>query len=141
MLDQLDHAAIDNFVAVAGPGSGSPLVSAEIRHVGGALSRPAEGHGALGTFDASFLTFGVGMVMDEESYAASREQLHLLERAFASYDTGRQYLNFTEETTDPARFYRPENYLRLQAIKAKVDPDDVFRSNHPIPVDDVRASS
>jgi FAD/FMN-containing dehydrogenase len=141
MLGQLDHAAIDNFVAVVGPGSGSPLVSAEIRHVGGALSRPAEGHGVLATFDASFLTFGVGMVMDEESYAANREQLHLLERAFAPYDTGRQYLNFTEEKTDPARFYRPEAYLRLQAIKAKVDPDDRFRSNHPIPTEDVRKAA
>jgi FAD/FMN-containing dehydrogenase len=24
------------------------------------------------------------------------------------------------------------NYRRLQAVKAAVDPDDVFRSNHPV---------
>ncbi|HWQ02018.1 MAG TPA: FAD-binding oxidoreductase, partial [Gaiellaceae bacterium] len=40
MLGQLDGEAIDRFVAAAGPQSSSPLVSAEIRHVGGALSRP-----------------------------------------------------------------------------------------------------
>ena len=35
----LPAQAIDAFVAAAGPGSGSPLVSAEIRHLGGALFR------------------------------------------------------------------------------------------------------
>jgi FAD/FMN-containing dehydrogenase len=132
MLGELDAAAIDRFVAVAGPGSGSPLVSAEIRHLGGALRRPQPHHGALATFDASFLTFGVGMVFDGESYQANREQLELLDRAFAPYDTGRQYLNFTEESTDPARFYTPDVYRRLRAVKAAVDPDQLFRANHPI---------
>lgn len=133
MLGELTPAAIDAFVAAAGPGSGSPLVSAEIRHLGGALHRSSERHGALDTFDASFLTFGIGMVFDDETYRANRAQLAALAEAFAPYDTGRQYLNFTEEQTDPARFYQPETYARLQAVKADVDPDDVFRSNHPIP--------
>lgn len=133
MLGELTPAAIDAFVAAAGPGSGSPLVSAEIRHLGGALRRSSERHGALDTFDASFLTFGIGMVFDDDTYRANRAQLDRLAEAFAPYDTGRQYLNFTEEETDPSRFYRPAAYARLQAVKADVDPDDLFRANHPIP--------
>ena len=133
MLGELSDATIDAFVAAAGPGSGSPLVSAEIRHLGGALHRSAPHHGALATFDASFLTFGLGLVLDEDSYAASRVQLEVLRAALAPADTGRQYLNFTEEETDPARFYTPEAYRRLQAVKAEVDPDNLFRANHPIP--------
>ena len=43
MLGELDAEAIDRFVAAAGPGSGSPLVSAEIRHLGGALAPAAAG--------------------------------------------------------------------------------------------------
>ena len=35
--------AIDALVAVAGPGSGSPLLSVELRHLGGALGRPRAG--------------------------------------------------------------------------------------------------
>ncbi len=27
----------------------------------------------------------------------------------------------------------PDTYERLQQVKAKYDPDDVFRSSHPIP--------
>lgn len=133
MLGELTPAAVDAFVAAAGPGSGSPLVSAEIRHLGGALRRSSERHGALDTFDASFLTFGIGMVFDDDTYRANHAQLDRLAEAFAPYDTGRQYLNFTEEETDPSRFYRPAAYARLQAVKADVDPDDLFRANHPIP--------
>jgi FAD/FMN-containing dehydrogenase len=133
MLGELADATIDAFVAAAGPGSGSPLVSAEIRHVGGALARSAPHHGALATFDASFLTFALGMVFDEETYRANRAQLEVLHYALAPVDTGRQYLNFTEEETDPARFYTPETYRRLRAVKARVDGDNLLRANHPIP--------
>jgi hypothetical protein len=132
MLGELDDAAIDAFVAAAGPGSGSPLVSAEIRHLGGALARSGPRHGALATLDASFLTFGVGMVFDEETHRANRRQLELLRRALAPVDTGRQYLNFTEHETDPARFYTAETYERLRAVKARVDGGSLFRANHPI---------
>lgn len=133
MLGPLTHEAIDAFVRVAGPGSGSPLVSAEIRHVGGELHRSRPGNGALGTFDASYLTFGLGMVFDDETLQANRRQLALLADALGPYDTRRQYLNFTEHPTDPARFYRPESYARLRAVKAAVDPGNLFRANHPIP--------
>ena len=132
MLGELDAAAIVAFVAAAGPDSGSPLVSAEIRHVGGALHRADEGHGALATFDASYLTFALGMVFDDETYRANREQLALVREALTPYDTGRQYLNFTEEHTDPATFYRADAYRRLRAVKTEVDPENVFRANHPI---------
>jgi hypothetical protein len=134
MLGDLDTAAVESFVEAAGPDSGSPLVSAEIRHLGGALHRAGEGHGALATFDAEYLTFGVGAVLDDETYAASRRQLAILRNALEPYDTGRQYLNFTEEAnTDPAGFYRADAYRRLRTVKSAVDADNVFRANHPIP--------
>jgi FAD/FMN-containing dehydrogenase len=133
MLGELTGEAIDAFVEVAGPGSGSPLLLAEIRHVGGALTRAQPHHGALATFDASYLTLGVGLAFDEPTHRASHERLTLIGEALASYDTGRQYLNFTEAQTDPARFYTPDAYRRLCAVKARVDPDEVIRANHPIP--------
>ena len=132
MVGELDAEAIEAFVAAAGPASGSTLVSAEIRHLGGALTRRGEGHGALATLDAPFLTFQLGLVLDEETYAANRRQLAILRRALTPYDTGRQYLNFAEETTDPSTFYRDEVYGRLREVKASYDPGDVFRANHPI---------
>ena len=132
MLGELDATAIDRFVRAAGPGSDSPLVSAEIRHLGGAIGRTGEGHGALAAMDSAYLTFALGMVFDDETYAANRQQLEMVRHALNPYDTGRQYLNFTEEETDPATFYRADAYRRLRAVKAAVDPGGVFRANHPI---------
>jgi FAD/FMN-containing dehydrogenase len=76
VLGDLPSAAIDQFVAAAGPGSGSTLVSAEIRHTGGALARGGDDHGALNRFPGSFLTFWVGIVLDDESARRTRADLH-----------------------------------------------------------------
>ena len=115
MLGDLDAAAIDRFVAAAGPDSGSPLVSAEIRHLGGALHRRRSSTTARSaTFDARSSPSALGMVFDEETYRANREQLELVRDALTPYDTGRQYLNFTEDHTDPATFYRQDAYRRLR---------------------------
>ena len=132
MLGPLDGEAIDRFVAAAGPESGSPLVSAEIRHTGGALSRPQPHHGALSTFDADYLTFAVGMVLNEGMYRANRSQLDRLREALGPYDNDRSYLNFAERRIDPARFYTPSVYRRLREVKRAFDPADLFRADHPI---------
>jgi hypothetical protein len=133
MLGKLDAAAIDRFLEAAGPASGSGLVSSEIRHLGGELHRPKPGNGALATFDADFLTFGIGMVFDEASYQAHRTAIAAHAEAFAPYENGRQYLNFTEDHTDPARFYTQHTYRRLREVKRAYDPDNLIRANHPIP--------
>jgi hypothetical protein len=132
MLGKLDAEAIDRFVAAAGPGSSSGLVSSEIRHLGGELHRPKPGNGALATFDADFLTFGVGIVMDNAGYEAHRAAIAAHAEALAPYENGRQYLNFTEEHTDPARFYTPHTYRKLRQVKRAYDPDNLIRANHPI---------
>jgi hypothetical protein len=36
------------------------------------------------------------------------------------------------EPTDVGTFYRPDAHRQLRAVKAAVDPDGVFRANHPI---------
>jgi FAD/FMN-containing dehydrogenase len=133
MLGDLDAEAIDRFLAAVGPDSGSQLIVADIRHVGGALRRPEPHHGALGTFDAAYLTLGVGMAFDEQSKRANHERLLLMADALAPYDTGRQYLNFAEQRTDPARFFTPDAYRRLRVLKTAIDPHGVVRANHPIP--------
>src|SRR5215468_4953055 len=50
-------AAIDALVAVAGPDADAPLAAIEIRHLGGALARPAPGGGAQAMIDAQYVMF------------------------------------------------------------------------------------
>ena len=104
-------------VAAAGPDSGSLLASVEVRHLGGALHRSALHHGALDTLDCSFLTFTLGLLLDESLRPVMRAQLDAVADAFAPYNSGRRYLNLTEAQTDAACFYPPEVYARLRAVK------------------------
>jgi FAD/FMN-containing dehydrogenase len=132
LLSDFNDAAIDALVQTAGAGAGSPLLSVEIRHAGGALARKAPGAGALASIDGQFLLFAVGMAMTPEMGAAVRAHVELVQNALARWDSGRSYLNFSEKRERGERLFGDVNYRRLQAVKAAVDPDDVFRSNHPV---------
>jgi hypothetical protein len=133
LLDDLPAAAIDSLVAAAGPGSGSPLVSVEIRHLGGAFARPEPDHGALASIDAPFVMFAVGMTPTPEVHAAVEGFLPRVLDSLAAYDAGREYLNFAEKPVETGRLFPSTVYRRLRQAKAQYDPADLFRANHPIP--------
>jgi FAD/FMN-containing dehydrogenase len=132
LLSDFDDAAIDALVATAGAGSGSPLLSVEVRHAGGALGHEAAGAGAVGSLQGQFLMFAVGMTPTPELGAAVRHHVELVQNALAPLDSGRMYLNFAEKRERGERLFGELTYRRLQTVKAAVDPDDVFRSNHPV---------
>jgi FAD/FMN-containing dehydrogenase len=136
LLDVVPAEAIDALVHVAGPESGSPLLMVELRHLGGALARAGEGHGAVATMEGDYALFAVGMAPDADTAAIVDEHVDLVKTALCEWDAGRRYLNFSERPIDTRRAYTAAAYRRLQAVKTLVDPDDMFRANHPIaPID------
>ena len=135
MLGELDDEAIDAFVAVAGAGSGTPLVMAELRQLGGAVARSGEHHGAVDVMPGEFALFAVGIPMSPEVGAAVHAHLPKLIGAMAKWDAGTAYMNFAEDTVDPATFYSADGYARLRHVKAEVDPAGLFRGNHAISAD------
>jgi FAD/FMN-containing dehydrogenase len=74
--------AIDALVAAAGPDTGTPLASVEVRHLGGALSRPAPG-GAQPSIDATYLLFAVGATPTPDLAGAVRAQAQAVKHALA----------------------------------------------------------
>jgi len=132
LLADFPARAVDDLVAAAGPGSGSTLVSAEVRHTGGALGRSGPHHGAMASMAGSFATFSIGMAMDDAGAEGTRADLARVADALAPYDAGRRYSNFTEDQSGPERFFPAETVRRLQAVKSQYDPENVFRANHPI---------
>jgi FAD/FMN-containing dehydrogenase len=132
LLDVLPGEAIDALVAAAGPGSGSPLLSVELRHLGGALARGGEGHGAIATLEGDFAFFAVGVTPDPDAVAAVNAHIDVVKAALCEWDAGRRYVNFSERPIDTRRAYSAAAYRRLQAVKTLVDPGDLFRANHPI---------
>jgi FAD/FMN-containing dehydrogenase len=143
MLSDLNDAAIDALVRTAGAGAGSPLISVEVRHAGGALARKAPDAGALASLDGKFMLYAVGMAPTPELGAGVRAHVELVQNALAPWDSGRTYLNFTEKRQRGERLFGEVTYRRLQVVKAAVDPDDVFRSNHPVrlPAADARRAA
>jgi hypothetical protein len=61
MIGALPAEAIDAFAAAADAGAAFPLLSAEVRHLGGEFARPRPGNGALASIDAQFVLYAVGM--------------------------------------------------------------------------------
>jgi FAD/FMN-containing dehydrogenase len=132
LLDSLPAEAIDAFVDAGGPGSGSPLVHLELRHLGGALAEAPAGHGAIARLDGEYALLGIGIPMDAESGAAIRAQLDRVTGAMAPWAGPRTYLNFTIGPVKGLSIYEPATYERLQAVKYAYDPDNVFRANPEI---------
>jgi FAD/FMN-containing dehydrogenase len=129
LLEDLPAAAIDDLLAVAGPGSGSTLTSVEIRHGGAALSRPPREGGALSSLPGSFNMFAVGSTMDPATVAPTRDRLGQLHSALVRYEAGR-YLSFCEEPTDFEAAFSDETCERLRAARRAYDPDGLFQANH-----------
>ena len=133
MVDGLTADALDAFVEVAGAHARFPLVSNELRHLGGELRRTRPEHGALDSIDADYAMSAVGMVPAPELGAPVRTQVQAVKAALAPWAAKHMYLGFAETHQDTATFWTRQPYHRLRRIKTAVDPDDLIRSNHPIP--------
>jgi FAD/FMN-containing dehydrogenase len=132
LLADLPDEAVDALVAVAGPGSGSPLVSVEVRHLGGALGRPLAGNGALAFLDAGFALYVVGMAMGPEMTAAVSAHVGAVLDALAPWTARTSILTFTERPAGAGEIFAETTYRRLRRVKALYDPQDVIRGNHPV---------
>jgi FAD/FMN-containing dehydrogenase len=133
MLAGMPQEAVDAFLATVGPGSGSSLLMAELRQLGGALARPHPGGGVLDRFDGQFLAFGGTMALSPEMGAQGLADARRMTAALAPYASGADYLNFVEEPVDTRRGYpAPGAYERLVAVREAVDPEGLFVANHPV---------
>jgi FAD/FMN-containing dehydrogenase len=131
LVGELPAAAVDAVLEAVGPGSGSQLISVELRHCGGAFARPSQKSGALASLPGSFLAFGVGFVPVPEAMPPTRAWLAAFKASLEPYDAGR-YLNFSEEHFEMTRAFPAQTVDRLREVKQRYDPDDLFQSNHPV---------
>ena len=132
MLAELPRDAVEAFVTVAGPHSGSPLAVAELRQLGGALGRRPEIHGATSHLDGAFAMFAAGRAVPDELALANMAAARQVSKALEPWCDARPYLNFEEHTSRAAKFFDDETYGRLRSIKARVDPRCLIRANHSI---------
>lgn len=136
MLRAFPAEAADKLIELLGPGSDSPLVSVEIRMLGGALDREPEVPNAVSSRGLPFVLFGFGVGAPEQAGLLGAA-LDEVMKAMEPWADGRRMVNFlsVEEATDPERLsevYGAERYRRLTAAKKAYDPTNMFRVNHNI---------
>ena len=133
LLNDVPAAAIDALIACAGHGSGSPLLSVELRHLGGAVAeRPADA-GAVGHLEAEFLMFAVGVTPDAATAAKVDAHVQLVEQALLPWAASIHYANFDERPGGGRnRFHNRATLQQLRAVKTRVDPTAMFTGAHPL---------
>lgn len=126
-LREVDGDFLDRFLAELGPGSGSPFVAAELRHVGGAGARDVEGGSAAGGRTAGFLLSLVGVnpprLPDMVAAAASFAQWS---QPWAATETNINFLPGPWTDDALARAWSPETSARLASVRAAYDPTGLF---------------
>jgi hypothetical protein len=132
VINELPDEAVEAFVEAAGPDSGSPLLLAELRHLGGALARPAESGGALNKLDGEFVMLGIGMLMDPALKDPIAAQLDELADAMQPWAAEGGYYNYAERPCDVDAILPEETCRRLSQVKRSWDPDELIRSNHSV---------
>ncbi|MFT4040622.1 MAG: FAD-binding oxidoreductase [Thermomicrobiales bacterium] len=135
-LPALSDAVIDQMVAIS-QAQPSPLSTVDLWFVGGAMSRvPAEHAAFHGRHAAALLNLEANW-SDPADDAANLAWVREALAAMAPYSDGSRYLNFAgfqEEGDTMMRGAFGPHYARLQAIKRRYDPENVFRLNQNIMV-------
>ena len=128
LLEDLDDDAIEAFLGVTG--EGSPLLSAELRQLGGALSSPPEGAGARGHLEGRFALYGVGIPGAPAPAPELDAHLDRYLAAMGPWATGTRFLNFAERWHSLETLVPDEALGRLAKIRAAYDPDGLLVAPH-----------
>lgn len=131
LLSEFGPEAALTLGTYAGPAAKAPFLT-ELRAWGGALSRPPAVSNAVGSRNAAYSLLAITDPLVENR--ARRDELL---SAMSPWATGMTYTNFAgvEDGGLEAvrRTYLPEDFRRLQSLKAIHDPKNMFRINFNIP--------
>ena len=135
-IAELPDEAIDAFVANGpGPETGSTLLLAELRQLGGALGRRSEGAGALEKLDCPFVMSAVGSLMAPGAEETVPRDLDRIAAAMEPWTAQGGYFNFAERPCDVDSILPAETCSRLAEVKRRYDPDGRIVANHAVALD------
>jgi FAD/FMN-containing dehydrogenase len=131
-LKQIPDAAIDTLIEAFGRAT-SPLSLAVLQQVGGAISRVAADATAFAHRDAAYDCFPVAAWEDAAEDARHITWARDFWERMRPFGTGGVYTNnLGDEGDERVRAAYGANYIRLASLKAKYDPDNLFRYNQNI---------
>ena len=135
-IGELTDAAIDAFIANGpGPETGSTLLLAELRQLGGALARRTENAGALDKLDFPFVMSAVGALMAPDAGETVPRDLRRIDEAMAPFRAEGGYFNFSDSPCDVDSILPAETCSRLADVKRRWDPEGTIVANHAVALD------
>jgi FAD/FMN-containing dehydrogenase len=112
----------------------SPFTDTKLATMGGAVARVGENDTACGFRDSKYALVIQARWKSAEEDAAQLAWTQDFFEAMKLHGTGKVYVNFVadEGNARVADAYNPQALARLRAIKAKYDPNNLFRLNENI---------
>lgn len=121
LLNRLGGAGIARFLEAAGPGSGTTIVAAELRQLGGAFAAPDRTGGAFDRTGAALAYQGIGLATPETA-----EDLARITTATQPWRTGYTAPTFVDGRRQAQRTFDDTTAARADAVRRAVDPDGLF---------------
>ncbi|MEO3814702.1 FAD-binding protein [Sphaerisporangium sp. B11E5] len=129
LLGELGDEGAEVFLRMLGEDSGSPLLVAGLRQLGGAIAEPSPSGGALSHLDAAYAYSGAGMPIPPMTVEEIRAHCAKVRAALAPWDTGRTVPSFVEEIGQPQRHLDAAQVTAVDQVRERVDPAGLFRGD------------
>lgn len=138
MIGALDHAAVAALVGAFVEGAALGLSLLQVRPLGGALGRAVNAPavaGVAGVLVSDALVGAAGFVFDPAMAASVTAAMKTVQDAAAPHTVHGRVVTFLAPGEDLGAAYGHAEIARLRAVKQRVDPDGVIRSNRPLPAE------
>ena len=105
-----------------------------LHHLGGAMARVASDATPFTDRTSPYIVNCIARTPAEHDLSPHREWAQAARSAIARHGAGRTYVNFTGEAGDDnvKAAYPPDTYRRLQQLKNRYDPSNLFRFNQNV---------
>ncbi|WP_194918677.1 FAD-binding oxidoreductase [Catenulispora rubra] len=117
------------FLRLTGEGSGSPLIVAELRQLGGRFAVPDPSGGVLNHLAPPLAYMGAGVPALRGTPAEIIEHCDKVRAALAPWDTRRTAPGFVKGLDRPRGHLTEDDLLAVERVRARVDPDGLFRGD------------
>jgi hypothetical protein len=132
VLGRLGDDTVEALLAEVGPGTTTPLMFAELRHLGGALGRPAEGGGAVASVPGDYAVLALAVAATPEMGAAGTAAAQRLVAALQPWTVPGRVLTFTERAVDDHAGHDVDAAGRLARLRAAYDPERSLVASHRV---------
>jgi FAD/FMN-containing dehydrogenase len=132
LLDDLTRDTVDRLEGLINDAALAPLGVIELRHLGGALARAPQGHGAQARLNGAYAFMAVGLAPDPGVVATIAARHDELREALAPWTARQAVLNTARAGIDPADAFETQAWRRLERARAAYDPEGRLISTHDL---------